>query len=240
MKSLLCFLAVLLVYGCGKSEDSNGGVLNSNLSASVKLFDELGNPQTPPDGVVMTLNNVHPKRSGTSDRSGNCQILSVSPGKYDIFFSKSGYDTFRLYQFEYKQRQNTIDDIKLSQFSTTLVSNLKVTFNSSSQKYAIEGVIAPITADDRWIRLFLGDNNVSSLDYTYSPSVPVIVNNGAFKIEVSKSDVLLWDVVENGKFYVIAYGAPAVSTHFRSPSTKKEVYLALSSTGSNIAEGILE
>ncbi|POY37775.1 hypothetical protein C3K47_04380 [Solitalea longa] len=237
---LLYLLAIplLLIYSC--TNDPSNGTPIDNLSAKVQLFDDLGNEIKPANGVSMTIDNVKPKRTGTSNNSGNIQILSVAPGKYDVFFSKSGYDTYWVYQHEHGQRQSGIDGVKLSMFSTTRLSNLTVKFNTAGEKYEIEGDISPVTADDRWVRLFFGASDVSSTNYSYSPPVPLIVTNGSFKVDLNKNDIAGLGIAQGAKFYVIGYGASAVSATYLHPQTKKNVYTSLSTNPSNIAEGIVE
>ncbi|MNS20716.1 hypothetical protein D3C72_524600 [compost metagenome] len=125
------------------------------------------------------------------------------------------------------------------QTSGTVASNIKVSFNAATTQYEVEGTITPVTADNRWIRLFIGEsNNVSSSNYKYSPQSVYTVNNGAFKILMNKEEITSLGIAQGTKFYAIIYGSPFKYSSYFDPGKKLNLYPSLSAA-SNVAEGVV-
>lgn len=238
MKYLYILTLALIFCSCGGSDPNSVSPVGT-LTAYVNLYDELGNKQTAADGAKVTLNNIHPKKIGTTDDKGRCELLNTNPGKYDIIFSKPGYGDFWMFQVNLNQRHNTLDPVDLIQISGTTVSNLKVTYNTTTTQYEVEGTITPVTTDDRWVRIFIDQSaTVSSTSYKYSPQNVYTVNNGAFKILMNKEEITSLGIAQGAKFYAVMYGSPFKFSTYFDPGKKLNLYPSLAAA-SNVAEGIV-
>lgn len=236
MKYLYILTLALILSSCGGSDPNSVSPVGT-LTAYVNLYDEFGNKQSVADGARVTLNNIHPKKTGSTDSKGRCELLNTNPGKYDIVFSKPGYGDYWMFQVNHNQRHTTLDAVDLIQVSGTAVSNLKVTYNTTTTQYEVEGTITPVTPDSRWVRIFIDQSpDVSATNYKYSPQNVYSVNNGAFKILMNKEEITSLGIAQGAKFYAIMYGSTFKYTSYFDPGKKLNLYPSLSGA-SNVAEG---
>lgn len=123
---VLSFSAGGILDGCKGERGPAGTPLTGDLTGSVVLSDSLNNPISNRSGVAVSLSPD--VGSATSLPDGSWQVGNVPAGIYDITFTKPGFFTSKMFQFQFVGGGNyAFYPTRLYQFMHLSVSDLSAT-----------------------------------------------------------------------------------------------------------------
>jgi hypothetical protein len=231
MKKLLIYLllAATSLVSCNKDDGDNepADPVTGQIAGKIVLADEFGVPFTVHSGVKVTAKTYY---YDISDGGGNYQVNNLTPGYYDLTFEKNGFGTFKKFNIGVVENATTevsgIDSI--GQQSTTLTSNLSISWNASDSTYSIGCTLNPQPSSTypRSFRLFFGKTPaVSYQNYLFTPAVAWTaitatgVITGFEPAEFYNNGFYPGDIV-----YAVAYGEAMITNTYTDPVTLKKVF----------------
>jgi len=110
---LFVFVLCCSIYSCKKENvagppgpggpDGPAGdsTLNGSIFGKVFLYDSLGKPLTDYSNSTVLIENISPQASRTTGSDGSFIFPSVSSGVYNLSFSKPGFGTMKIFNFNH-------------------------------------------------------------------------------------------------------------------------------------------
>jgi len=232
---------LLSITGCNENPESGSG-LSGNLGGSAGLIDLNENQILNSSGITVSAEGTG--FTTTSDSSGTWNITSLPQGTYNIVFSKSGFGTLILPDFQFVGGgQASAGQVYLYQIPTYSVKKLSdsisfdefgdadydITFNVS-----FSGSI-PTDSGYTNAYVFFGTNSsVSSDSNNYLYYTEIGGNAGDTSISQKEGYDLPEILIPGKKIYTIAYGGSYSPIEYTNPITRKSSFSGLDPTPSNI------
>jgi 3D (Asp-Asp-Asp) domain-containing protein len=235
--SAIIFLSLLS--SCEK-EESTTPQLKGTLIGWATLNDEFANRISDKSGVIVTVDGTNPLLTATTDSTGKYQIDNLPEGTYNLICTKSGFATYKVIGLQVVGgNMPRVQNISLTQPSTTVISNISVKDSSnkiSYMQYSVATNAASGTIFD--IRYFIStSDSVSSINYQYTGAVGIRFSaNMVQQFAVATIN----NIFPSGTLvYVIAYGETSTDATYTDITTGLTIYPALNSQASNIASFIV-
>ena len=164
MKKLLALCLVIILFSSCSSTNTVDQIPIplQNVSGYVILYNEFGQLQQNYSGVTVTMNGNY---TSATDTAGKFFVKYVPTGYYTVTYSKSGYGTYSLYNYEYLSGKTLLPTANLYANSTTTLSGLTAKATGSSVE--VTGALDPVaaSAEPRGVILFTSLSNQVSPDY---------------------------------------------------------------------------
>lgn len=240
LKILLIPVIMAVFAGCSKDEENNSITAGGSIAGKVKLTDEFGTDLTDYSGMKVSSNTGE---SALTDATGLFIIENLKSGTYSLTYEKSGFGTFKRFNIGVAGSSSVTTlngtDI-LGQKSTTIVSNLSVTWIPNDQSFTFGCDINPVpdAAHPRSFRLFFSKtNDVGYINYLYTPANTWTSTTGTGVITGYNPQTLLSNGFAPGdSVYVIALGESIRTNTFTEPVSGKKVFPNLNTGApSNVA-----
>lgn len=246
--------AALLLTGCeGKEGDPGpagpagpaGPSLTGSLVGFVRPVGEDGD-QLSKAGVVVTVTNVTPQLTQTTDATGRYEFANLRNGTYNLTYTRPGLGLYKVFGFGHVggEQPSFVGTTFLSQISSTTVTNLTVVlpqFDPNNGSYAqLSATVANPTSSISYQRVAVyasASAEVTSATgtllgdyYVYQGS-----NDPTGTINIPRAAFTGAGFATGSRIYIIAYGAPNYYGNFYTEiATGRQVLTALNPVGSQV------
>lgn len=236
-------IAILSVFiSCSKEEDPNAPGQGS-ITGKLRLADEFG---VISDIHSQVFIDTYTPAATNSSPTGSYLIYGLKDGNFDLTYTKNGYGSYKRFGIPVSNYANTqltgIDT--LGKVSTSIVTGLAATLNSSDSTWSFECNVNPAPDVDhpRGIRLFFSKNpSVNSVDYEYSPANKWMATTSTGTINgFTKANFLTNGFSKGDTVYVVVYGESFYANVYIDPTSQKKVYPNVNAENpSNVAMFVL-
>ncbi len=225
--------------GTAGAPGPTGQNLTGNITGFVNPVDEFGSPVAKA-GVTVTVDNLTPAVSATTDVDGRYTLLNVPSGTYNLTYSRPGLATFKRFAFGHigGAVASYLGTFTLSQVSQLLVGLSASTFANSNINIGLSFSSAPPRTSFP-VALF------ASLSPNLTPltGTPLVVTNftttpattnyqAAFS--VGRANLNNAGFPSGSTIYLAAYGSTSSTSAYVDPATGRVVYPALNPVPSNV------
>jgi hypothetical protein len=196
----------------------------AHVFGSVNLYDE---GTTPIDGsnMTVTVENTNHTIAAITDMNGAFTLLDVPFGTHTIVYEKTGFGTYKLFDFQHKKSESAISNApSLGKVSTTQITGLEANLTGDYVIISITTNPAGSNGNTRYIRYFLStDSTVSNENYTYfSPIFASRINPK--EITISKNDLINAGFASGQTIYINAYGDSFWSNEYEDPVLGRTIF----------------
>lgn len=229
-----------------------GPNLTGTIIGFVNPVDEFNRPQTK-SGVTVTLENVTPAVTATTDANGRFELPNVRNGTYNIVYTKAGFGTNKTQGYPHLggDQPTFLYNRELTGISTTTVPT--VTIGSVQPPFTgsnyTNDYVVPITAtlanSNQPIQsygglealVFVGNSN----NVTSTTGIEITSLSGSGQTYLTRSSLNQRGFATGTTAYAILYGAPYYSydNGYTDLLTGRRVYTSLSQTPSRVVSFIV-
>lgn len=218
--------AVFLLTACGKN-DSSPTVL---LSGEVRLMDEFGRAVADRSGI-----KVASATGSTETNQSGYYELKAQAGSQTITFEKAFLGTYKLPDHSVKAA-GKLPTVTVGTRNLHGVSNIVVTLgNDAVYVRGLKGDNTPAGLPPRKHRLFFNNGPVSPTNYSLTTVGETNVSDDQFFDVITFDRLRSAGLLPGAPIQVRAYGDNVYADTYTDPASKKVVYPALSTSGSNFA-----
>ncbi|UYZ63059.1 hypothetical protein [Hymenobacter weizhouensis] len=217
----VCFLSA-----CGK-DDSPPTVL---LSGEVRLMDEFGRAVADRSGI-----KVSSATGSTETNQSGYYEVKAQAGSQTIMFEKAFLGTYKLLDHPVKKAEK-LPTVTVGTRNLRGVQSIVVSLgNDAVYIRGLMGDITPIGLPPRKHRLFFNNGPVSSTSYSLTTVGETNVSDDQFFDVITFDQLRSAGLLPGTPLQVTAYGDNIYADTYTDPVSKKVVYPALSTSGSNFA-----
>ncbi|WP_375418510.1 hypothetical protein [uncultured Hymenobacter sp.] len=197
-------------------------------------------------GVVVTVTNVTPQLTQTTDAIGRYEFANLRNGTYNLTYTRPGLGLHKVFGFGHVggEQPSFVGTTFLSQVSNTTVTNLTVVspqFDSSNGSYAqLSATVANPTSSNSYRRVAVyasASAEVTSATGTLLGEYFVYQgsNGPTSTISVPQAAFTGAGFATGSRVYAIAYGAPDYyGNSYTEIATGRQVLTALNPVGSQV------
>jgi hypothetical protein len=215
--------------------DTNALRLKGTLHGNARLYD-FGGYALDNSGITVQFEKTG--YSTITEASGNWSMKGLPTGTYNITFSKEGYDSYRVYGFQfvgggdvYGPNQPLLPLLPTVSILDFKVSNIDRS-NVDNLMYSLGGRLSSATKGIG-VRIFLGhDSTVSSDPLTYSFTFTMIIDalTGEFdqRAYFATSSLTSYGFKRGDRVYMVAYpvAGPSIFRYW-NPEIEQNVEIGL-------------
>ncbi len=225
--SLAGLLVLLSILSCSSSENSPtpDPITSSNIRGSVTLYDG-GTAQVDNAGMTVTVENTDPLKSATTDNQGVFTINDVGFGTYTISYSKTGYGTFRIFDFEHDDPTDTniSESPSLGQISTTEITSLSVSISGDDVTFELSTSPASNGSNPVYIRAFYyTDTSLGNTVFT-SFSEVLEARSDPNQFTISATELTSLGFQSGTNVSVKVYGDSFYSNDYEDPDVGRRIF----------------
>ena len=222
---ILIIFATVSCYENDSTPERVGSTLDSRITGSVVLYDDLSN-KVSPEGMTITIEGKN--LTAISDSNGRFMFKDVSYGTYNFIYTKAGYGTFRLDTFRHvddnDQNPSILPSRTLGAVSTTAITNFFISYTDST--LTLNPTIDPpgSAGASRGVRFFFGHTaDVNGENYQGYTEVYGIKKESGF-VKIEKATLLSMGFTEGATVFVRAYGDAFLPNDYINMTTGKRVF----------------
>ena len=224
----------------------SGQNLVGTLTGFVNPVDEIGGTVAKA-GVQVTLDNVTPSVSVTSDADGRFSFLNLRNGTYNLTFSRAGLVTFRRIGVLHVggDQPTYLGVSSISQPSTLTITGITATVPANSSVVTMGlNFNSPVpTSLFRYVIFASTSPNPTAATGTAvatgSFSVNTATNSFQASATVSRFSFANAGFVSGTTLYLVAYGSTSILSTYNDPATGRLVYPALNATPSSVVSVVV-
>ena len=230
---LLMLLALPLITNC-KKDEPEPETPKGNISGSVVLYDE-ATTMVSDSGMTVYVDGYESKGSVT-DTGGVFLVAGIPLGTHTLLYTKDGYGTFKIFDFEIKEQNKTVDVVEipnLGKKSPSAVTNLVNVVQGTDVNLFISTDPQGSSSHTTYVRVFLStDAGVSNTNYQGFTDVVSITSNPGFHT-LTQAKLKSLGFTSGSTLYAKAYGESVYSNDYVDPADGVRVFPNENPTAAN-------